>query len=167
MQIRPFCTGDEPALLAVFRSAVHGLASRSYTREQLNAWAPQTIDQSLWTNRMQGIQPFIVEVSGQIVAYADVQTSGYIDHFFVSAEHAGQGIGSFLMEHLIKVANGRATPWLASDVSLTAQPFFGKFGFAIVEQRFPVLRGIVVPNALMRKQLTADPCIDGARAVQF
>lgn len=27
------------------------------------------------------------------------------------------------------------------------------FGFHIVEKRFPVLRGVVIPNALMRKRL--------------
>jgi putative acetyltransferase len=160
MQIRPFRTGDEPALLAVFRSAIHGIASRNYTPEQINAWAPQNIDQSLWTNRMQGIQPFVVEAEGQILAYADVQTSGYIDHFFVSAEHARQGIGSLLMDHLHKVAQERGIPSLTSDVSLAAQPFFEKFGFVIVEQRSPVLRGVVVPNALMQKELAPNPSIE-------
>ena len=43
---------------------------------------------------------------------------------------------------------------LTSDVSRTAQPFFEKFGFCIIEQRAPELRGVVVPNALMRKVLT-------------
>ena len=42
---------------------------------------------------------------------------------------------------------------LTSDVRLTAQPFFEKFGFGIVEQRTPELRGVVIPNALMRKVL--------------
>lgn len=41
-------------------------------------------------------------------------------------------------------------PALSSDVSLTAQPFFARFGFEIVEQRCPVIRGVAIPNALMR-----------------
>ena len=42
---------------------------------------------------------------------------------------------------------------LTSNVSRTAQPFFQHWGFSIVEERQPVVRGVVIPNALMRKEL--------------
>jgi putative acetyltransferase len=162
MQIRPFRAGDEPALLAVFSSSIHGLACKNYTPEQVQAWAPQDIDPILWASRMQGIQPFVVEASGEVVAYADVQSSGYIDHFFVAAAYARQGVGSMLMEHIHRTAREREIPVLTSDVSLTAQPFFKKFGFVIVEQRVPVIRGIAVPNALMRKELAPSEHTTGS-----
>jgi putative acetyltransferase len=155
MLIRPFRLGDETALHAVFLSAVHGLASKDYTAEQIQAWAPQDIDQELWAHRMQGIAPFVVEVSGNIIAYADIQSSGYIDHFFVAAAYARKGVGSMLMNHLRKVASERAITVLTSDVSLTAQPFFEKFGFVVVEKRAPVRRGVVLANAFMRCELIA------------
>jgi putative acetyltransferase len=160
MEIRPFRSGDEPALLTVFQSAIHGLASKNYTPEQVQAWAPQDMDRSIWFKRMQGIQPFVAEASGEIAAYADVQPSGYIDHFFVAASYARQGVGSKLMEHIHKAARAQEIPTLTSDVSLTAQPFFEKFGFVIVEQRVPVIRGVVVPNAFMRKELAPNPSIE-------
>ena len=163
MEIRPFRSGDEPALLAVFRSAIHGLASKNYTPEQVQAWAPQDMDRSIWVKRMQGIRPFVAEALGEVVAYADVQPSGYIDHFFVAAAYARQGVGSKLMEHIHKVASEQEIPTLTSDVSLTAQPLFEKFGFVIVEQRMPVIRGVVVPNALMRKELASNPSIERTR----
>lgn len=154
MHIRPFHPGDEPALHSVYHSAVHRLASKNYTPEQIQAWAPIDLDQNIWAKRMQSIQPFVVESAGEILAYADVQSSGYIDHFFVAAPHARQGIGSLLMNHLQSVAHAQAIAALTADVSRTAQPFFAKHGFIIVEQRLPVVRGVVIPNALMRKTLT-------------
>jgi putative acetyltransferase len=42
---------------------------------------------------------------------------------------------------------------LTSDVSRTAQPFFKHWGFKMVEERRPVMRGVVIPNALMKKEL--------------
>ncbi len=154
MHIRPFHPGDEPALHAVYHSAIHQLASKNYTPEQIQAWAPKDLDRDLWTKRMQDIQPFVVESAGEIVAYADVQPSGYIDHFFVAGAHARRGIGSLLMNHLQSVARAQTIATLTADVSRTAQPFFEKHGFVIVEQRLPVVRGVVIPNALMRKALT-------------
>lgn len=156
MHIRPFRLGDERALHAVFHSAIHGLASKDYTAEQIQAWAPANLDQKIWARRMQCIQPFVVEQDRAIIAYADVQPTGYIDHFFVSAQWARQGVGTLLMEHLQAVAVAQPMTELSSDVSRTAQPFFARFGFTIVEQRTPVIRGVVVPNALMRKELASD-----------
>jgi putative acetyltransferase len=100
MHSRDFRLGDEMALYAVFDSAVHQLASRDYTPEQINAWAPRTIDREAWVHRMQAIRPFVMEHSGHIVGYADVQSSGYVDHFYVSGTYARQGIGTKLMSRI-------------------------------------------------------------------
>ena len=48
MNIRRFINGDETALFRVFFSAVHDTASRDYTPEQVDAWAPADIDPDLW-----------------------------------------------------------------------------------------------------------------------
>jgi len=157
MRIRDFVAGDEKHLYAVFYSAVHQLAKEHYTAQQLGAWAPLAMDPDLWAQRMQGIRPFVVEDAGEILAYADVQPSGYIDHFFVSGRYARQGIGSMLMLHIHELATQRRIKVLTSDVSRTAQPFFRKFGFVVVAQRKPFVRGVVVLNAFMRKALITAP----------
>lgn len=156
MRIRPLQAGEELALHAVFHSAIHGLASRDYTPEQIEAWSPSNFTAELqerWVSRVREIQPFVVEFEGRLVGYADIQPDGLIDHFFVEASVARRGIGSALMRHLLEVANARGLSVLTSKVSRTAQPFFKRFGFTIVEQQAPVVRGVAVPNALMRKEL--------------
>lgn len=157
MQIRRFLPGDEPALYRVHFSAVHQIAARDYTPEQCEAWAPKEPDLAAWALRVQGIQPFIVEINGIMAGYADLQPSGHIDQFFVSGDYPRRGIGRLLMDHIHQQAAQRGLPALSADVSRTAQPFFARFGFHIVEQRFPVRGGIVLPNALMHKQLAAAP----------
>lgn len=161
MLIRPFRDGDESELFAVFYSSIHGLAAKDYSVEQINAWAPENLDQDIWRNRMRGISPFVVEYEEQLVAYADLQPNGYIDHFFVSAQFARKGIGSILMQHLHLIASVQGITELSSDVSRTAQPFFEHFGFSVVAQRNPVVRGVVVPNALMQKTLAPNPAVEG------
>ena len=151
MNIRRFKTGDEAALLEIYRSAIHLIARRDYTEEQINAWAPAQIDGEYWANRMRGINPFVSEIDGNIVGYADVQVNGYIEHFFVSGSFPRQGIGRSLMDAIECEAMALKITELTSDVSRTAQPFFKSFGFEIIEQRSPLVRGVEVPNALMRK----------------
>ena len=156
MLIREFRIGDEMALHAVFYSAIHQTASKDYTPEQIDAWAPKQIDADVWVARMRGIRPFVVEADGDIVAYADVQPNGYIDHFFVSGACPRRGIGGMLMRRIHDAAAAQGIAELFADVSRTAQPFFERFGFVVVEYRSPVTRGVVVPNALMKKSLTAS-----------
>ncbi|MDR7092576.1 GNAT family N-acetyltransferase [Hydrogenophaga laconesensis] len=151
--VRRFRAGDEAALHAVHHGAIHRTASRDYTPEQLNAWSPADHDARAWARRMQDIRPFVAEVDGAIAGYADMQPSGYIDHFFVSPDFARQGVGSLLMRQIHEEAARQGIDELTSDVSLTAQPFFARNGFEIAEQRFPVRAGVTIPNALMRKTI--------------
>lgn len=159
MRVRKFRIGDEAGLFEVFYSAIHRIASRDYSPEQIEAWAPADLDRERWAARMRGIDPFVVEANGLLIAYADLQENGYIDHFFVSGHTPGQGAGRLLMETIHEEAQARGIKILTSDVSRTAQPFFEHFGFEIVERRSPKIRGVEVPNALMRKILesTAIP----------
>ncbi len=156
LHIRPFAAGDEAALRAVFYSSIHQLARADYRQEQLDAWAPAQYDAAAWAERIQSIQPFIAQVDGTVAGYADLQPDGLIDHFFVAGTAAGKGVGRALMQHLLALATAQGMRDLTSHVSVTAQPFFAHFGFSVVEQRLPVIRGVALANALMRKRLGTD-----------
>jgi putative acetyltransferase len=150
--IRRYTPGEESALFEVYYTAIHLIASRDYTAEQIQAWAPRDLDPTLWEDRVRGINPFVAELNGELVGYADLQPSGYIDHFFVAGKYGRRGIGSLLMRRLLEEAGLVGAVELTSNVSRTAQAFFLKFGFIVMEQRFPEIRGVVVPNALMRRR---------------
>ncbi len=153
MRIRRFQIGDEPALSRVFHSAIHEIARHDYTREQIDAWAPADFDEEMWADKMRRIRPFVAEDGSDVVGYADVQTSGYIDHFFVSGFRPRQGIGAMLMARIHEEAATLALAELTSNVSRTAEPFFQHYGFTVVERRAAITRGVTIPNTLMRKRL--------------
>ena len=149
---RDFQPGDGPALRAVFESAIHGVAIRDYTPQQVDAWAPREHDPQDWADHMQDLAPFVAERDGEIVGYADLQANGYIDHFFVSAAAGGRGVGGVLMRRLLARADELGLAEMTSNVSLTAQPFFAHFGFEIVEHRVVDMGGVELRNAAMRKR---------------
>jgi putative acetyltransferase len=153
MHVRDFTFGDEPALHAVFYSAVHTIAAGDYTPAQLDAWAPDRPDIERWTVRMRAIRPFVVEEEGRIVGYADLQADGHIDHFYVSGTTARRGVGRFLMARIRARAQELKLPRLFSDVSRTAQPFFERFGFVVLEYKTVVVGGVILPNSRMTKDL--------------
>lgn len=153
MKIRRFRGGDEASLFRVYFSAVRLVASRDYTAEQIQAWVPADLDMELWADRMREICPFVAEMNGEVVGYAGVQQDGYIDPFFVSGTHGRHGIGQSLVERIHEEAMSLGLTELTSNVSKTAEPFFIRHGFQLVERRFPIRSGVVLQNALMRKLL--------------
>ena len=151
--VRRFVAGEESALFDIYFTAIHLVACHDYTPEQIQAWAPRDLDVDLWARRIREINPFVADLNGELVGYADVQSNGYIDHFFVSGKHPRRGIGSLLMKKILAEASSLGIPLLTSNVSRTAQPFFEKFGFVILEKRNPEVRGVVVPNAAMCRKM--------------
>jgi putative acetyltransferase len=156
MLIRPCIPGEELILLDLFRSSVRGLASRDYRPEQIEAWSPAVVTQEMraqWCERIRSNQPCVAVVDREAAGFAEVQPSGCINQFFVAAPVSGKGIASALMARLHGVASARGTARLFSHVSLTAQPFFARRGFGVVEERLPVVRGVSLRNAVMTKDL--------------
>lgn len=151
MEIRRFRQGEEAALWQVFSSAVHQLAARHYTSAQLHAWAPLHCNHAVWVPRIQALNPWVAEMDGGIVGYADVQCSGYIDHFFVAGSRGRQGVGSRLMAHLHVQAGAMGVSALTADVSLAAEAFFLHHGFQVIERRCVALQGVPLRNARMGK----------------
>ena len=134
-------------------SSVHGIARSFYTQDQLDAWAPSAYNEQRWADKMCALRPFVAVIDDRVVGYADLQASGYIDHFFVSGQFPGRGIGSALMRHLHQVANQRCIPELSAHVSLAAEAFFSKHGFSLVRRQAATVNGVSMSNALMTKAL--------------
>lgn len=151
--IRNFRPGDEPALWAVFFSAVRITASRDYSPEQVVAWAHDEPDMTRWTERMRAMNPFVAERDGRAIGHAALSNDGYIDHFYVAADCVRQGVGSALMQHIHEQAQGRKLTRLYSEVSITARPFFEHWGFIIDAPQTVVCRGVDFLNFRMSKRL--------------
>lgn len=166
MLIRRFQSADAPALWSVFYSAIHELACADYSPEQLEAWAPREPDADKWAARMEGIQPWVAEIDGRIAGYADLQADGYIDHFFVAAAAARRGVGTALMRRIHDTASQRGIRRLYCDVSITARPFFGRFGFQVQAAQQVSVRNVVLDNLRMQKELPAAPQLEANQSAR-
>lgn len=156
MIVRDFIPGEEAELRRVFMSSVHELARGFYTPEQLDAWAPAAHDERKWANRITNLRPFVAIVEGRVAGYADLQDSGYIDHFFVSGDFPARGVGSALMQHVHGVALERGLRKLSARVSLSAEGFFARHGFLVDERQTVVVAGVPMENSRMSKGLAAS-----------
>lgn len=150
-QIRALRAGDAPQLYRVFHAAVHGSACADYGPEQLAAWAPAHTDPIAWRQKIMALQPLIVTCGTAIAAYADLQSDGLIDHFFVAPAYGRQGVGTLLLNTLEQRAHLLALRSMHAYVSITAQAFFRQQGFRVEYSATVEVRGVALRHAVMRK----------------
>lgn len=151
IKIRKYKETDARALWKIFYDTIRNVNIRDYSQAQVEAWAPDNFDPEIWQRKMNSISPFIAEIDGKIVGYADLQKNGLIDNFFCHYEHQGKGIGRCLMEHVLNVGKQQGISRFYSEVSITARPFYEKFGFTVVLEQIVKVRGQTLRNFVMEK----------------
>lgn len=149
--IRNYQEADAPILRKLFVSSVRRVAIRDYSQAQVEAWAPQAYDKQAWDSKMAQNRPFVAILNDRIVGYADLQSSGYIDHFYCHWRQQGQGVGTSLMQFIIEDSQRQNIPRIYSDVSITAMPFFKRFDFEIVSEQTVSVRGQTLKNYNMER----------------
>ncbi|MBX2849362.1 MAG: GNAT family N-acetyltransferase [Acidiferrobacterales bacterium] len=128
------------------------ICSKDYTKQQIEAWAPDDYDKSAVQSKFDQLNPFVAKIKSNIVGYADLQSDGLIDHFFVHGEYQSKGIGELLMQSILK--KGKDKQQLYSHVSMTAKPFFENYGFSLKEVQEVEIRGCKMNNNLMCREQT-------------
>lgn len=152
--IRPYAHSDALDTLAVFIGAVTETASADYTAEQVQAWAqPERRDLTTWHASMQARNSIVATIDGELVGFSDVSAEGYIDMMFVSPRHLRRGVARRLLMHVEGQARDAGLRELSADVSVTARPFFERYGFEVEAEQHPMMAGVELTNYKMRKKL--------------
>ncbi|MEA9358224.1 GNAT family N-acetyltransferase [Bacteriovorax sp. PP10] len=154
MIVRNFHKTDTKTLIELFRETVHRVCCVDYSVEQLKAWAPDFIDDSVWESRLEKSYALVAEENGLILGFANLENDGNIDMFYVSAESQGKGVGKVLLKHLENHAKDLKLDKLTSDVSLTARKFFQHSGFLTEKEYIKVRNDVEFKNTLMSKKLS-------------
>lgn len=155
MKLRPCEKKDLSILAELFRSAVWTLNARDYSQEQIEAWAPDSIDlnspawQSLLTTTA-----MIAERETQIVGFANMTDLGYLDFFYVHPTHVRKGVGKALYFALEKIALEKGLKRLTTSSSLTARPFFESLGFKFVREEVVKRRDVAIKRLQMEKLIS-------------
>ncbi len=149
--IRNYEKADAPETWKLKFHTIRNININDYSLEQVTAWAPDNFDVVVWQKRVDDMNPFIAELDGKIVGFADLQQDGYIDHFFCHAEYQGIGVGRLLMEHLFDKGRSVGIKRYYSQVSKTARPFYEHFGFSVVKEQQVDINGQLLNNFVMEK----------------
>lgn len=155
--IRPYCLADAADTLAIFLAAVTETAAADYTPEQVRAWArPEERELSTWHAAMQKRNSYVATVNGEPAGFSDVDPQGYIDMMFVAPRFLRLGVARQLLAHVEAHARAARLTVLTAHVSITARPFFARYGFVVEAEQHPVMVGVQLTNYAMKKMLPSS-----------
>jgi putative acetyltransferase len=154
-KIRKFIPGDEIELYQLFYNAVHTINARDYNQQQLETWAPQEGDLNQWRESLSKNHTFVAyeEITGNIVGFADLEESGYIDRGYIHKDYLAQGVGLALLQAVEKKALALGIKELYADVSITAKKALEFKGYTVEKEQTAIKDGISFINYRMSKKL--------------
>ena len=151
--IRPYVTGDAPALVDLFRSTVRSVNLADYSDEQVQAWAPDVIDVAEWAARMAENSTYVAELNGDLAGFTEFTPGGHVHMLFVAKDKLRRGVGTALLRHVEVEAKRRGLQELTTDASLTARPTFEKNGYVAIKRQQVRMGGQTFTNFRMFKSL--------------
>lgn len=143
---------DVQALANIYFNTIHKINIQHYTEEQVDVWAPtSSLETEGWAKKFSVTKPIVAIVGGEIVGFAEFEPNGHIDCFYCHHEWIGKGVGSALMKEILQRAKNRHIHLIFAEVSITARPFFEKWGFRIVTQQTIFRKGVELTNFKMER----------------
>jgi putative acetyltransferase len=156
IELRPYRSEDGAPTRRVFERAVRETASRDYSPEQVEAWAPTDIgdaERLAWSSARADAETIVAVEGHELLGFGDLVGGRLFDMLYVDPSAGGLGVGTALIEAILDLARKRGTSTVDTDASLTARPLFERHGFVVIEQQTPVVKGVAMTNFRMRRTL--------------
>tara|TARA_Y100000748_G_scaffold234895_2_gene198857 strand:- start:2685 stop:3155 length:471 start_codon:yes stop_codon:yes gene_type:complete len=151
--LRPACSADFDACIAVFQRAVAQLTDTHYDAAQRRAWAPPTPDRAVWHARLASLQLWLVERDQQVLGFIGYELSGHIDLLYCAPQAARQGVATRLYRHAEQQLSQAGVRRVWTEASLVAVPFFVRHGFVLRARQLVQRDGVGLLRCDMDKVL--------------
>ena len=151
--LRPNRPDDLEQIAALYHDSIHQVGGADYSTGQLAAWAPPGFDRDRWQHRLAGVEVVVAEIPGGLAGFCAWTVQGYLDLLFVHPACLRRGVATALYAAAEQSFRARHVPRVHTQASITAQPFFLRQGFRLVQHQTVHVRGADLPNAVMEKLL--------------
>ncbi len=95
----------------------------------------------------------VVEISGQVVGFAELESTEHVDCFYCHRGYQRRGVGSVLLQHVKAESTRQVNQKMFAEVSVTARPFFERQSFCLIREQEVTVRGVTMTNFVMELEL--------------
>lgn len=147
IQLREFQKEDIAEVLQLFYDTVTEINSRDYAPEQITAWI-QGVDEQRWLETLLIHTTLVAVRKKEIVGFADMDASGYLDRLYIHRHHQGEGIATALCDALEAESGADC---ISVHASITAREFFLQRGYRLIRSQQAERQGQLLTNYVMEK----------------
>lgn len=158
VRFRDAVDADAHALWTVHTRAIRISAASRHTEDELDAWV-QRMQPESYVPLLRSRRMVVAEATGadgpRIVGYGQLHPDeAVVEAIYVDPDWERRGIATALMRLLEDDVRARGLPWLVSDASLNAVPFYLAMGFRQVAlDHHELAPGVHIACAVMEKTL--------------
>lgn len=153
MYIRRLLDDEYDDVVKLITQTVHTVCAGDYTKEELEAWAPQNFDINKFRTNICHCYNLAAFEKGRLVGFISVERSGYINRLYTHKDFLHRGIATALYNKTEQWAKETGICEISLDSSKTAENFYLKMGF--VKSGISVMKhgNVVFRNTVMKKKL--------------
>jgi putative acetyltransferase len=152
LQLREYRCGDEAALAALYRDAVHNICCDAYDARQVQAWAAYA-DEERFRHQLRLGLTLMAVCGARIAAFAQLHPADHVALLYTAAAFARHGYATRLYAALEARASAAGTQRLLTEASRIARHFFLKMGFRVIEPQVVERHGVAFERFRMEKQI--------------
>lgn len=151
--LRTYKPEDLAQIVTLFRDTIHTVNVKDYSADQINAWAPETIDAEKWGTKLLEHYTVVAEYNSVICGFGDLHNNGYLDHLFTHKDYQGRGVATKIVKAIEVQAKILHLKKIFVHVSITAKTFFIKQGYTLITPQEVHYNDQVFTNFVMEKNL--------------
>lgn len=153
MKLRPYEIPDTSEIMQLFYDTIHQVNILDYTKEQVDAWAPENMNIEAWIQSLSSRFTYVAEEAGKIVGFGELEADGHIHRFYCHQDFQRQGIGTKILGQIELKAKELEIQKLFTEASITAKPFFESHNFIVIKKQEVERRGQKLINFIMEKNI--------------
>lgn len=157
--VRPARVEDAEAILALHEASIRELGADHYSERQIDSWAKRDGVEPYETSIRDDSRHVVVcERRGQLAGWGRLdKNDGEVSAVYVHPDHAREGVGATILEHLEAVGRETDLDRLHLWASLNAVPFYEDAGYEpLGETLHETSGGVVIECVEMEKELETE-----------
>ena len=157
--IRKGQLGDLAELQKLFLDTITEVCKADYNEDQIDAWISETKNnenRQRWIDILTKQFVLVAQIRNEIVGFITLDNGNYIDLLYVHKSHQRKGIADILYKKIENEARRLIQPFLNSNVSKTARPFFEKVGFEVIKTQTVLRQNVELTNYKMEKKINPN-----------
>jgi len=154
IRIREAKIDDVDDITQLYFGTVTNVNAKDYSPKEIEVWSGTAHNNNDRWERSVNEQYFLIaETDKEMVGFASIAPNGYLDFMYVHKDHQRKGIALKLLNEIESKAIEQKNKEIFAYVSITARPFFEKYGYEHAGYKIIKVKGVDFKDNLMIKKL--------------